>query len=66
MAWTASVPTPKKLECRIELDEAVGYYLYVYENGKDVYDGLQDTLQFAMEEAYERFNIPLDLWRQVE
>jgi len=46
----------------IELDEAVGYYLYVYPIGSDssMADHLCDDLDEAFIEAEERYNVSKD------
>ena len=56
MKWEAKITHPKPLNFVIEHDELAGYYLYVYENGIDTHDHLQDTLEFAMEQAMEDFD----------
>ncbi len=66
MQWTAEISFPKPLRFLIDHDENVGYYLYVYEGEKDIYDYLQDTLQFAKEQALEQFGVPLSAWRRIE
>ena len=38
----------------------VGWYLYVYEDGRNTYDYLQDTLEIAMSQAEEDFGVPMD------
>jgi hypothetical protein len=40
----------------------VGVYLYVYENGRCIYDCLQDDFKMCREFALEKFNVPLDSW----
>ena len=42
----------------------IGFYIYVYENGKCERDYLQDTLEKAKEFAYEDFSVPLNGWRE--
>lgn len=45
----------------------VGAYLYVFENeGRDVGDYLQDTIQICIEFAFEEFAVPMDAWREKE
>lgn len=50
----------------IEEDEAVGFYLYVYEDGRCVRDHLQDTLQLAVDSAFEDYQVPKEAWQRVE
>jgi hypothetical protein len=40
----------------------VGVYLYVYENGRCIYDYLQDDFKMCREFALEKFNVPLNSW----
>ena len=52
-----------ELEFIIEKDfDEVGYYLYVYKNGKCIYDYLQDTLILTKEFAREEFGVLEDNW----
>jgi hypothetical protein len=44
----------------------VAYYLYIYKDGKNTHDYLQDTVEIAMEQAHEQFGVPLDAWEKVE
>ena len=41
---------------------SVGWYLYVYENGKNIHDFLQDTKEIAMSQAQNDFGVPLNNW----
>jgi len=66
MKWRA---TPSKLEPRsfeIKQDPFVGFYLYVFENGKCIRDHLQDSFEIAVESAMEDYDVPKDAWREVE
>jgi len=48
---------------RIEEDyPEVGAYLYVYENGRCIYDYLQDSTEMCKAFALEEFNVPIDSW----
>jgi len=52
---------------RIEEDyPEVGAYLYVYENGKCIYDYLQDSVKDCIEFALEEFGLPLDSWSEIQ
>lgn len=42
----------------------VGWYLFMYEDGKDIYDTLQDTLKDCQEFALEEFDVPLSSWEK--
>ncbi len=51
---------------RIEEDlPEVGAYLFVYENSKDIYDYLQDSIKDCMEFAEEEFGVPIDSWNEI-
>jgi len=50
----------------IKHDEAAGFYLYVFENNRCIRDHLQDTLELAIEVAFEDYQVPKDLWKIVE
>ena len=49
----------------IRRDTKAGYYLYVWENGRGLYDYLQDTLEIAKNVALKKFQVPLTDWKQV-
>lgn len=40
----------------------VGVYLYVYENGRCIYDYLQGSIEMCREFAFEKFNVPKNIW----
>lgn len=50
----------------IKYDPLVGFYFYVFEDGKCIYDTLQDTLEIAIECALEEFNVPKEAWEKIE
>lgn len=50
----------------IKQDPSVGFYLYVFEGDKCIFDYLQDTLELAMESAWEDFGVPKDAWEKIE
>lgn len=62
MKWIAAPSSTPSRRFVIEVDPAVGYYLYVYEGDDCVADYLQDTLDFAQEQAEEDFGVPRDSW----
>ena len=76
MKWIADTIGPRRLHCEIEqrtltpitaaLDGLVGYYLYIWENGKGLADEVQDDFETAVEGAYKRYGVPKEAWRQVE
>ena len=47
----------------IREDSAVGFYLYVLEGGKCIYDDLQDDLETVMEVALEEFGVRTEDWK---
>ncbi|MDC7125728.1 MAG: hypothetical protein PQJ46_09170 [Spirochaetales bacterium] len=49
-----------------EDNPAVGFYLYVYENEKCIKDYLQNTLSIAKECAFEDYNVPMEIWQEVD
>lgn len=50
----------------IKYDPLAGFYLYVFEDGKCIRDYLQDTLESAIECAWEDFGVPKEAWKKVE
>ena len=44
----------------------IGYYYFVYDNGKIIYDDLQDTLEICKEIIFENYNVPLESWKEIE
>ena len=71
MKLEAKIATPKPLHGVIETDDffytsgefaKTVYRVYVFDDGYDLCDGMQDTLQFAKEQA-EEHGIPLDAWQ---
>ena len=66
MKIVAEIEAPISRRLVIERDEKVGYYLYVFEGGRCVFDYLQDTLDLALEKALREFQIPKDSWKSVE
>lgn len=76
MEWRAEIIHPKPLKFVIVKEwftniiasepGQYGYYFYVYENGRNTYDYLQDTLEIAMEQAFEQFAVPYEAWRKVK
>jgi hypothetical protein len=74
MKWIADTVLPRPLHFVIEqavVDnisdniKETWFYLYVYENGVDIGDYQQETLDIAKEFARRKFNVPLDAWRIV-
>jgi hypothetical protein len=47
----------------IDEDAAVGFYLYVFEGDRCLYDYLQDSLKLAKDFAEERFGVPQAAWK---
>lgn len=44
----------------------VGAYLRIYENGKDIADYLQDSVEACKDFALEDFGVPMDAWSEIE
>jgi len=75
MKWIAEIAQPKPIRFVIEQQklhsliagkpDQSGFYIYVYENDRDVYDYLQDTLEIAKGFCLKEFNVPLDAWKQI-
>jgi hypothetical protein len=76
MKWEAQISQPRNLRLVIEqqkltslvtgVPDQFGYYLYVWENGVGIEDDLQDDLDIAIDVAFKRFQVPKEVWRQVE
>jgi hypothetical protein len=47
----------------IEEEEGIGFYLYVFDGEKCIKDCLQDTLDFAIEQANEDFGVNRASWK---
>jgi len=63
------IAEPENLKPRrfiIKRDEAVGFYLYVYEMDRCVRDHLQDTLASAVDLAAEEYHVPKDCWKRAD
>ena len=64
MKWQATLEN--QLRCfEIKEDPLVGFYLYVFENGKCTNDHLQDTFEMAIESAWEDYNVPKNAWKRI-
>ena len=66
MKWQAKFQSIKPRHYEIEYDPSVGYYLFVYENGKCIRDYLNDSLELAMEYAWEDFGVPTEVWEKIK
>ncbi len=66
MKWRAEPEALKPRSFEIKCDPIVGFYLYVFEEGKCVRDHLQDSFEIAIESALEDYDVPKDAWRKVE
>lgn len=70
MEWIADIEFPQKLHGVIKdkgtIENPELYYLYIYKNGKCIWDDLQDTLEFAQEIAFEKYAFPLSAWTRVK
>lgn len=62
------IAEPEHLKPRhfvIKADESVGFYLLVYENGRCVQDHLQDTLELAIDQAFNDYHVPKEAWKRL-
>lgn len=66
MKWQANHHALKSRHYEIKQDSIVGFYLYVFEGDKCIHDYLQDTLETAMEYAWEDFGVQRDAWEKVK
>ncbi len=66
MKWCVESEALMPRNFEIKHDPLVGFYLYVFENGKCIRDHLQDTLEIAIESAFEDYDVPKDAWRKAE
>lgn len=66
MKWQVDFKALKSRYYEIKYDPPIGFYLYVFESDKYIYDYLQDTLEIAMECAWEDFGVPKEAWKQIE
>lgn len=44
----------------------VGFYLFVYENGKCIWDDLQDTVEWVQTIAYEKYAVSKSAWKNAQ
>jgi len=65
MKWRANCESLKNRYFEIKYDQLAGYYFYVFEDNKCIRDYLQDTLEIAMECAWEDYGIPKNAWMKV-
>ncbi len=42
----------------------IGFYLYVYQNGKCTHDYVQDSIESCKDFTLEEFNVPKSAWQQ--
>lgn len=66
MQWYAMPEFLKPKTFEIKKDLAAGFYLYVFEGNKCVYDHLQDTFEIAVDCAWEDYGVPKNAWKEVE
>jgi len=66
MKWIANTSPSKSQSYEIKHDPFVGFYLYVFEEEKCIHDHLQDTLEIAMECAWEDYGVPKNAWKKLE
>lgn len=61
--WQAKFKSHRHYE--IKHDPSVGFYLYVFDGNRCIRDYLQDTLEIAIECAWEDFGLPKDAWEKI-
>jgi hypothetical protein len=75
MKWIANIPQPAQLRFVIERQlfrdmitqqDVEGFYLYVYLGDVCIRDHLQDTYEIVLDQAFEDYNVPKDVWRRIE
>jgi hypothetical protein len=66
MKLRAFCETLKPRHFEIEDARPAGFYIYVFEGDRCVRDDLQDTLEIAIESAFEDYGVPKDAWKKVE
>ena len=64
--WVSESGGERSKRFVIEEDEGIGFYLYVFDGEKCVKDYLQDTLDFAIEQAEEDFGVCRETWKPVD
>lgn len=65
MKWHAKPETLKSRYFEIREDPSVGFYLYIFENNKCIRDHLQDTLEIAMNCAWDDYGVPKTSWKKI-
>jgi len=66
MTWQAKTPSLIPMSYEIKYDPAAGFYFYVFKNNLCIKDYLQDTLDIAIEMAWEDFGVPKNVWKKVK
>lgn len=66
MKWRARPESLKHRCFEIKEDPTAGFYLYVFEGNKCIYDHLQDRFEIAVECALEDYGLPTDAWGKIE
>jgi len=66
MKWRAKPDFLQPRYFEIKEDPYAGFYLYVFEDDKCIYDSLQDTFEIAVECAWEDYNVPKASWKKIK
>ena len=66
MTWHANSESLYPRRYEIKQDPCAGFYLYVFEGDKCIFDYLQDTLEIAMECAWNDFGVPKNAWKKMD
>ncbi len=54
----------KNLRLIIDGEYREGAYLYIYKNGSQDWDYLQDNIEICKQQALEDFEVPVDSWHE--
>ncbi len=62
MKWLSKPEALRPRRFEIKSDPNAGFYLYVFERDKCLRDHLQDSLENAIDSAFEDYGVPKDSW----
>lgn len=66
LKWCAKSKFLKSRYFEIKEDPAAGFYFYVFEDDKCIFDYLQDTFEIAVEYAWDNYGIPKNAWEKFD
>lgn len=61
--WISELDNEPNKKFVIEEEEGIGFYLYVFDGDTCTNDYLQDTFDFAVEQAEEDFGVSREIWK---